>query len=150
MRRLFLLLACSLAAGSGWSIDTDEAFDDPALNDRYRAMIREVRCVKCQNQNIADSNAPIASDLRREIRRLMDEGATDQEITDFLVARYGDFVLYRPPLKPTTWVLWGAPFLLLAGGTVVFARVLKARLAQPIEDDDEESGEGADAGEDRL
>jgi cytochrome c-type biogenesis protein CcmH len=141
MRRLILLLACSLAAGASWSIDPGEAFEDPRLADRYRGLIHEVRCVKCQNQNIAESNAPIASDLRREIRRLMDEGATDREIKAFLVARYGDFVLYRPPLQPNTLLLWGAPFLLLAGGTVVFARVIKARLAQPIDldgDDDED------------
>jgi cytochrome c-type biogenesis protein CcmH len=135
MRRIGILLSLVLFAGAIQSADTEEGFADPAMNDRYRALIREVRCPKCQNESIADSDAPVAADLRREIRELMTNGATDRQVTDFLLARYGDFVLYRPRVNSTTWALWGAPFIFLAIGTVVFWRVLKIRRAQPLDED---------------
>jgi cytochrome c-type biogenesis protein CcmH len=128
-------LSLVLFAGAIQAADTEEGFADPAMNDRYRALIREVRCPKCQNESIADSDAPVAADLRREIRELMTNGATDRQVTDFLLARYGDFVLYRPRVNSTTWALWGAPFIFLAIGTVVFWRVLKIRRAQPLDED---------------
>jgi cytochrome c-type biogenesis protein CcmH len=87
----------------------------------------ELRCLVCQNQTLADSNAPLAEDLRREVRELAAQGKNDQEIKDYLVARYGDFVLYKPPVKQTTWLLWFGPFALLAGGAVVWAMVLRRR-----------------------
>jgi cytochrome c-type biogenesis protein CcmH len=99
--------------------------DDPLTEKRLLAITTELRCLVCQNQTIADSNADLANDFRREIRKLIAEGRSDQEILDFMVARYGDFVRYRPPIKPTTWLLWGGPFLLLLGGIgglVVFLR----------------------------
>jgi cytochrome c-type biogenesis protein CcmH len=105
------------------------------MDQRYRALIREVRCLVCQNESIADSNAPLAADLRREIRNLMDDGATDREISDFLVARYGNFVLFRPPVQPNTWLLWAAPFLLLIVGGAVFVRVLRTRATQSLDDE---------------
>ena len=135
MRRIGILLSLVLFAGAIHAADTEEGFADPAMNDRYRALIREVRCPKCQNESIADSDAPVAADLRREIRELMTNGATDRQVTDFLLARYGDFVLYRPRVNSTTWALWGAPFIFLAIGTVVFWRVLKIRRAQPLDED---------------
>lgn len=141
--RIVALITVLLTAPSGWAIDAELAFEDPAMNQRYRAMIREVRCLVCQNEAIADSNAPLAADLRREIRNLMEEGATDREITQFLVARYGDFVLLRPPMQPSTWALWGAPFILLAIGAVVFIRVLRTRTSQSLDD---EPFDGSDAG----
>ena len=134
MKHLTLILACVLGAGLAYGIDTEPAFDDPVLNERYLSLTREVRCLVCQNQTIADSNAPLASDLRREIREMIAAGQTDAEIAEFLVARYGDFVLYRPPLQPSTWALWGAPFLFLGLGVVIFARILKTRLGQPLDD----------------
>ncbi len=134
-----LLLVCLLWAAGGaavHAIDQELAFTDPAMNQRYLNLIREIRCPKCLNESIADSDAPVAADLRREVRRLMGEGSSDDEIKDFLSARYGEFVLYRPRVNETTWALWAAPFLFLMIGGVVFWRILRARRAQPIDDED--------------
>jgi cytochrome c-type biogenesis protein CcmH len=133
--RAALGIVLLLAAASVVAFDTEVAFDDPVLNDRYRALIREVRCPKCQNESIADSHAPVAADLRREIREQLAAGATDQEVIDFLLARYGDFVLYRPRVSSTTWALWAGPFVLLALGALVFSRILRARSAQPLDEE---------------
>lgn len=130
-----LCVGLVLAAASVLAFDTEVAFDDPVLNDRYRALIREVRCPKCQNESIADSHAPVAADLRREIREQLAAGATDREVIDFLLARYGDFVLYRPRVNPTTWALWAGPFVLLGVGAVVFLRILRARSSQPLDEE---------------
>ena len=131
-----VLLACSFVAGAAWAIDPEPPLDDPALDAEYRQLIREVRCLVCQNQPISDSSAPLAADLRREIRRMFEEGSSRAEIEEFLIARYGDFVLYRPQLKPVTWALWGAPLVLLLLGATVFARILRSRMRQPIAEDD--------------
>ena len=104
MRLVVLLLGLLLHVGAS-AIDTEPAFDDPAMQARYDALIDEVRCLVCQNQTIKDSNAFLAKDLRREIRRLMDKGQSDEEIADFLVARYGEFVLYRPRMSGNTLLL---------------------------------------------
>ncbi len=88
----------------------------PIDEDRYKALAEELRCLVCQNQSLADSSAELAGDLREEVRQQMASGKTDEEIKAFLVARYGDFVLFRPPLKETTWPLWAGPFALLAAG----------------------------------
>ncbi len=104
-------------------------YRDAAEEARFRALIAELRCVMCQSQSLADSNSMIAGDLRREVLDLMQQGKTDAEIKDFLVERYSEFVLYRPPLSPTTWLLWFAPAMILLGGGVVLARVLRRRAA---------------------
>jgi cytochrome c-type biogenesis protein CcmH len=135
MRRSVALLATLLLAAAGHALDEDAGFDDPVLDARYRALIREVRCPKCQNESIADSKAPVAADLRREIREQIANGATDEQVTEFLLARYGDFVLYRPRVNPTTWALWGGPFVFLAIGSLVFWRVLRVRRTQPLDED---------------
>ena len=127
---------CWLLIGASWAIDPEPAFEDPVLEATYQALVREVRCLVCQNQTIADSNAQLAADLRREIRGMLAEGATREEVADFLVARYGEFVLYRPRLQPATWALWGAPVILLLIGGVVFARVVRSRLTQTLAEDD--------------
>ena len=90
-------------------------------------MFEELRCLVCQNQTLADSSAPLAEDLRREVRELAQQGKTDAEIKQYLVARYGDFVLYKPPVKPTTWLLWFGPFAFLLGGGLVWLVVLRRR-----------------------
>jgi cytochrome c-type biogenesis protein CcmH len=137
MTRYLTALAAILLTLPALAIDTGEAFDDPVLQARYEKLIEEVRCLKCQNQTIKDSNAFLAGDLRREIRRLLSEGKTDEEIFDFLVARYGEFALYRPRMSGVTLLLWIAPgVFLLAGGFVVF-RVLKKRMDMPIDLDDD-------------
>jgi cytochrome c-type biogenesis protein CcmH len=135
MGRSAALLAALLFAAAGHALDEDAGFDDPVLDARYRALIREVRCPKCQNESIADSKAPVAADLRREIREQIANGATDEQVTEFLLARYGDFVLYRPRVNPTTWALWGGPFVFLAIGSLVFWRVLRVRRTQPLDED---------------
>jgi cytochrome c-type biogenesis protein CcmH len=127
-----MLLAGTLTA---FAIDTGVAFDDPVLQARYEKIIAEVRCLKCQNQSIKDSNAFLASDLRREIRRMLEEGMTDAEIYDFLVDRYGEFALYRPRASGKTLFLWIAPGLLLFGGAFQLVRVVRRRMALPIGDD---------------
>ena len=98
-----------------------------ALDARLKRLESELRCLVCQNQTLADSDAPLAADLRREIRELAAAGRSDDDIRAFLVARYGDFVLYRPPLKPVTWLLWLGPFALLIGGGLVWWGVLRRR-----------------------
>ena len=138
--RALLLVAVLAFAPLTWAIDTGAAFDDPEMQARYEALIDEVRCLVCQNQTIKDSNAFLATDLRREIRRLMEEGKSDKEIADFLVARYGDFVLYRPRMSGKTLFLWIAPILLLLGGGIVVARVIRGRMQLPI---DEEADQAA-------
>ena len=119
MKRLLFacLLGLSLIGVARAAIDTYE-FKDEVERERFRSLTEELRCPKCQNQNIADSNAPIATDLRREIFRMLDEGRSDKEIVDFLVLRYGDFVMYKPPLDSRTWLLWYGPFGLLGLGAI--------------------------------
>ena len=138
MSRWLLVAVLWLAgASAALAIDQEIAFSDPALNARYLSLIREIRCPKCLNESIADSDAPVAADLRREVRRLMGDGKSDGEIKDFLTARYGDFVLYRPRVTENTWALWAGPFVFLLIGGIVFWRIVRSRLAQPM--DDEES-----------
>lgn len=135
MKRTFLLICALLVASGSSAIDTDRAFDDPEMQARYENLIAEVRCLVCQNQNIKDSNVFLAADLRREIRRMMSEGMSDTEIADFLVARYGDFVLYNPRKSGRTLILWITPALLIGIGAIVLARVVIARMKMPIDDD---------------
>ena len=90
-----------------------QEFSDPDNAERYRKLIAELRCLVCQNQNLADSNAELARDMREVVARMIREGKSDRAVTDFMTARYGDFVLYRPPLRPSTWALWGGPLALL-------------------------------------
>lgn len=135
MKALLIALVWLLGATGAHAIDTEVAFDDPVLDARYRALIREIRCPKCLNESIADSDAPIAADLKREICKRIQGGASNDEVVDFLVTRYGDFVLYRPRVMPSTWALWAAPFVFLAIGAVAFWRILRVRRNQPLDDD---------------
>lgn len=137
MSRLGTVGVLLLLATLSFAIDSEPPLDDPELQARYEAITAEVRCLKCQNQSIRDSNALLASDLRREIRRLLEEGKSDAEIYAFLVERYGEFALYRPPLSGKTLVLWIAPGLLLIAGGLLLFRVLRRRMAMPIDESDE-------------
>lgn len=139
MKHLFLAFVLACLVVPAYAIDEGQAFDDPEMQARYERIISEVRCLVCQNQTIRDSNVFLASDLRREIRRLLGEGKSDAEISEFLVTRYGDFVLYRPPMRGKTLILWLAPFLLIGFGLVVVIRVLRGRMSMPIDDDDEQT-----------
>ena len=129
------ILTLLLLSSASLAIDTEEAFEDPEMQARYEKIIDEVRCLKCQNQTIKDSNAFLAGDLRREIRRMITDGMTDEQIFDFLVDRYGEFALYRPRASGKTLILWLAPALLLIGGAFVLLQIVRRRMALPIDDD---------------
>jgi len=139
--RYALLIVAMLLASQAFAIDAGRAFDDPAEQERYERLIQDLRCLVCQNQSIADSNATLASDLRREVRDLMEAGQSDEQIRSFMTERYGDFVLYRPPVRPRTWLLWSAPALLLLGGigiaVLVITRRTRAARANPAVLDEE-------------
>ena len=135
-----VLRAMLLAAVIGWpasvlAIDTERAFDDPVLQQRYESINRELRCLVCQNQTIADSNATLAADLRREVREMIAAGRTDAEIREFMIERYGDFVLYRPRMTVNNFLLWAAPLLLLLGGAYGVVRVVRRRATEADIDD---------------
>lgn len=119
--------------------------DDPALEERVMNLSRELRCLVCQNETLADSRADLAVDLRNQIRDMMKAGKSDQEIVAFLTARYGDFVLYRPPIRPTTYLLWFGPFVLLLGGLIFLFRYVRTRreliVDQPLTADDHRKAE---------
>ncbi|WP_133478322.1 cytochrome c-type biogenesis protein [Cognatilysobacter segetis] len=133
-RRFVAILAGLLVVASAFAQVADRRplqFRDTTEDARFRDLTHELRCVMCQNQSIADSDAQIAVDLRREILRLMRDGRSDEEIRRFLVDRYGEFVLYRPNVGPATWLLWFGPLaVLLAGGAVVW-RIVRERSARP-------------------
>ncbi|MDX1569746.1 MAG: cytochrome c-type biogenesis protein [Xanthomonadales bacterium] len=112
MKRLILIIMLGLVALPTAAVELIE-FDSPEQEQRFRELATELRCLVCQNQSLADSDAGLAKDLRDEVLRLMREGLSDEEIKTYLAARYGDFVLYRPPVKPATWALWFGPFVLL-------------------------------------
>jgi cytochrome c-type biogenesis protein CcmH len=123
-----LLLCCSLLfAGMATAREAAPIAADVAIEKRMVAISEELRCLVCQNESLSGSHAELANDLRTEIRTLIKDGKSDAEILDFMVARYGDFVRYRPPMKPTTWLLWGGPFALLAGGLGVLIAFLRRR-----------------------
>jgi cytochrome c-type biogenesis protein CcmH len=114
MTKYFILLITLMISFPTYAVDkTSTNFATPEQEQRFKNLIDELRCVVCQNQSLSDSNAALAQDLRDEVRSMVDKGLTDKEITDFLVNRYGDFVLYRPPLKPKTYILWIGPVILL-------------------------------------
>ena len=135
MRILLSILMLSLFATLAFAVDSEEALDDPVLQARYEKIIDEVRCLKCQNTTIKDSNAFLAGDLRREIRHMLEDGLTDEQIFDFLVERYGDFALYKPRASGKTLILWIAPALFLLGGAYVLVNIVRRRMTLPIDDD---------------
>ena len=108
------------------------AYTNDAERERFQALTRELRCPKCQNQDLADSNAPIADDLRGEIHRLMNEGKSDEQIINYLVARYGEFVMYRPPVEQRTWLLWYGPAAFLILGFCIILIIVRRRQQQTL------------------
>jgi cytochrome c-type biogenesis protein CcmH len=122
-----------LVAGASYAIEPGKSFDDPVMQIRYEKIISEVRCLVCQNQTIKDSNAILANDLRREIRIMLVENKSNEEILDFLVVRYGDFVLYRPRMSGKTLVLWITPFLLIGAGGLVVFKIIRSRMKIAID-----------------
>jgi cytochrome c-type biogenesis protein CcmH len=133
------LLLCAFLLAAAAAL----AQEDPALDKRVAGLAHELRCLVCQNQTLADSNAPLAVDLRNQIREQLKAGASERDVIDFMVARYGDFVLYRPPFKASTLALWLGPFLLLALGAVLLVRRLRRRRAPEPELSDAERARAA-------
>jgi len=119
------VLAFVLAGGMALAVEPGERLADPALEARARALSKELRCLVCQNQSIDDSNAPLARDLRRAVRERLRAGDSDAAAKAWLVARYGDFVLLRPPVKPETWALWFLPAVVLVLGALLMAAVFR-------------------------
>jgi cytochrome c-type biogenesis protein CcmH len=150
-RLLALLCALPLVLGMAAAVakEAAPASADPALEARVQRLAAELRCLVCQNQTIADSNAELAVDLRNQVREMLRQGRSDAEIRDYMTARYGDFVLYKPPLKPATTLLWFGPALLLAGGAGTLLLILRRRSRMGAEqfeaDPEEEPQNGAAA-----
>ena len=144
VRPLLLSVLMTLA----WPLpaaDAPATFSDAALAARYEVLLGELRCLVCQNQTLKDSHAELAQDLRDEVRRLLEQGNSDTQIRDYLVARYGDFVLYSPPLKGSTWLLWLGPFALLLVAIVVVVKLSRRRASPPLPLDDAERARLAEA-----
>ncbi len=124
-----IVLWLSSFNAQAWTSDT-YVFEDPVTETRYKALVKELRCPKCQNQNLADSNSPIAADLRREVYELLQQNKSDIEIVDFMVKRYGEFVLYRPKVSSLTYVLWFGPVILLVVGFLILMTILRKKPAK--------------------
>jgi cytochrome c-type biogenesis protein CcmH len=127
-----MLVMMLLAPSAAWAVQPDEMLHDPILEARARALSQELRCMVCQNESIDDSEAPLAHDLRVLVRERLKSGDTDQQVLDFLVARYGEFVLLKPPLSWHTIALWGLPpSVLLIGAVVIFVDLRRRRRGDP-------------------
>ena len=142
MRALLVIVAALLCTQLAFAIDTAPAFSDPEQQARYEHIVHQLRCLQCRSESIADSNVSLAADLRRQVREMMAAGKSDQEIFQHMVDRYGDYVLYKPPLVARTLVLWGAPILLLLGGAAIAVFVI-ARKSHLPDTDPADPGLGA-------
>jgi len=127
MKHIVLIVLVSLCCGAALLAKEAQSNEDPKIELRMRSLTEQLRCLVCQNETLADSRADLAEDLRKQVREQMKAGKSDQEILAYLTQRYGDFVLYNPPVKATTYLLWFGPFILLIGGTGVLYRYLKHR-----------------------
>jgi cytochrome c-type biogenesis protein CcmH len=128
--RMVLAALCVAWAAAGQAGLEEFDFSGKVDEDQFKELIAELRCLVCQNQSLADSDAELAHDLRQEVYELMQQGQGDTQIIDFMVARYGDFVLYSPPVKPSTYALWYGPFVLLAIGILLLIRTVRQRTRQ--------------------
>jgi cytochrome c-type biogenesis protein CcmH len=138
----FLLMPLALFANTK---EAAPASSDPAIEARMQHIANELRCLVCQNQTIADSNADLAADLREQVRGLLRSGQSDEQIIKYMTDRYGDFVLYRPPVKATTWLLWFGPGVLVLGGLAALLLVLRRRNRLPDERFEPDEDDGANA-----
>lgn len=133
LKLMSMLLACTLALSSAQAAEAPSVAADPVLEQRVLTLSEQLRCLVCQNQTIAESHAELAVDLRNQVREQLGQGRNEQQVIDYMVARYGDFVMYRPPFKPMTWLLWWGPALLLAAGLGALALQLRRRTADDHE-----------------
>ena len=129
MKIIYALMLVLLACGGAIAKEATQLAEDPVVEQRLIVISEEMRCLVCQNESLAGSRSDLANDLRRELRTLIKQGKTDAEIREFMVSRYGDFVLYRPPVKPSTWLLWAGPFALMILGVVALFVYLRRRSA---------------------
>lgn len=127
MKIIYALMLALLACGGAMAKEATQLAEDPVVEQRLIVISEEMRCLVCQNESLAGSRSDLANDLRRELRTLIKQGKTDAEIREFMVSRYGDFVLYRPPVKPSTWLLWAGPFGLMILGVVALFVYLRRR-----------------------
>ena len=135
VRALFVLGAL-LCAGAALAVDNTPPLPDPLMQQRYLDLTHELRCMQCQNESLADSPVGLASDLRRTVRELLLAGQSDEQIRDHMVARYGEFILFRPRMNLRNLWLWAAPFVLMLVGAIIAVRVVRARSAQIGPDDE--------------
>ena len=138
-RAAMLIAGVFLAVGAAQALDDHGQLENPVLQARYEHITEQLRCLVCQNETIADSNAALAGELRGEVRQMLVAGKSDAAIYAFMRARYGEFVLYNPPVDARTVFIWGAPFALMLIGAVVIYRVLRARSRMPL-DEEQEAG----------
>jgi cytochrome c-type biogenesis protein CcmH len=129
-------VAALVAANAVLAVDNTPAFSDPALQARYYGLTHEMRCMQCQNEALADSNVSLAADLRLEIHNLLQAGKSDEQIRDYMVARYSEFILFRPRMSLRNLWLWAAPGVMLLAGIVIALRVMRRRSQLPILDDE--------------
>jgi cytochrome c-type biogenesis protein CcmH len=134
MKSILSTLILALFCWQAFAFDREPAFQDADQQARYERLARELRCLVCRSETIADSNAQLAVDLRRQVRELMAAGKSDQEILRYMTDRYGDYVLYKPPVVPRTWLLWAAPVLLVLGGGITAAIVISRKSKLPDTD----------------
>lgn len=138
MEALALVLAAiagSALVAADPTVNTYGEIENPALQARYEHVTHDLRCLVCQNESIADSNVELASDLRRQVREMLIAGKSDDEIFKFMTDRYGEFVRFNPPLTPKTWLIWGAPFIMVVVGAIVIIRVARHRARLPVDDE---------------
>jgi cytochrome c-type biogenesis protein CcmH len=146
---LLALLTTALFTHAAFAGEAAPAAADPVLESRMLAITTELRCLVCQNQTIADSHADLAIDLRQQVRELLQKGQTNQQILDYMTDRYGDFVLYRPPLKGTTVLLWAGPGVMMVGGMVLLVIILRRRSRLPEDQFDPEETDAVAEAADR-
>jgi cytochrome c-type biogenesis protein CcmH len=127
VRKYLTALLVAACVGLSHAGEAQPIVEDPVLEARVQSLAEVLRCLVCQNQNLADSHADLAIDLKNQVRAMLKQGKSEQEVIDYMVQRYGDFVLYRPPVKGTTWLLWGGPFILVGGGLIALFVNLKRR-----------------------
>ncbi len=130
MKRILTICLFLCFSHASWANEATPLAEDPALEQRLISISEEMRCLVCQNESLSGSRSELAQDLRREIRDLIRQGKTDAEIRTFMVDRYGDFILYRPPVKPITWLLWIGPFILMVAGIAALLMYLRRRSGQ--------------------
>jgi cytochrome c-type biogenesis protein CcmH len=142
MRLAAWLLAAALGSGAALlpaqaahALDAYGQLEDPALQSRFELITKDLRCLVCQNESIADSNVELASDLRRQVREMLLAGKSDEAIFAFMTDRYGEFVRFNPPLEPKTLLIWGAPFIMLVLGGIIIYRVARQRSRLPLDDE---------------